>query len=187
MHCVPSATHSWIYPGKGTLRYAAGMDHNQAFQAVKQSLDKAGLRIIREDRERPWGGFFVIDESQAAEFIAWYFPEEDAAQLTQQKVSPKILLVAPGKRLSWQYHHRRAELWRIIEGDADVAMSQTDEQGTAKTHHPGDIVRLTQGRRHRLIGREGWGIVAEIWQHTDPNHPSDEDDIVRLQDDFGRG
>jgi hypothetical protein len=29
-------------------------------------------------------------------------------------------------------------------------------------------------------------MVAEIWQHTDPNHPSDEDDIVRLQDDFGR-
>jgi hypothetical protein len=30
-------------------------------------------------------------------------------------------------------------------------------------------------------------LVAEIWQHTDPDHPSNEDDIVRVQDDFGRG
>ena len=45
---------------------------------------------------------------------------------------------------------------------------------------------MDKGERHRLIGLEGWGIVAEIWQHTDPENPSDEDDIVRLQDDFGR-
>ena len=31
-----------------------------------------------------------------------------------------------------------------------------------------------------------FAVVAEIWQHTDPEHPSDEDDIIRLQDDFGR-
>jgi hypothetical protein len=30
------------------------------------------------------------------------------------------------------------------------------------------------------------GVIAEIWQHTDANHPSDEDDIIRVQDDFGR-
>jgi mannose-6-phosphate isomerase len=50
----------------------------------------------------------------------------------------------------------------------------------------GDIVQLKQGERHRLIGTSQWGIVAEIWQHTNAQHPSDEDDIVRLQDDFGR-
>ncbi|MCU0327251.1 MAG: phosphoheptose isomerase, partial [Spirosomaceae bacterium] len=40
--------------------------------------------------------------------------------------------------------------------------------------------------RHRLVGVNEWGIIAEIWQHTDPKNPSDENDIVRVQDDFGR-
>jgi mannose-6-phosphate isomerase len=45
---------------------------------------------------------------------------------------------------------------------------------------------MDKGERHRLIGLDSWRIVAEIWQHTDLENPSDEDDIVRLQDDFGR-
>jgi len=49
-----------------------------------------------------------------------------------------------------------------------------------------EIVHLAKGQRHRLVGLDGWGIVAEIWQHTDASNPSDENDIVRLQDDFGR-
>jgi hypothetical protein len=49
-----------------------------------------------------------------------------------------------------------------------------------------EVVSLQQGERHRLIGTKGWGVVAEIWMHTDPNHPSDEADIVRLQDDYSR-
>jgi hypothetical protein len=36
------------------------------------------------------------------------------------------------------------------------------------------------------VGLQGWGVLAEIWQHTDAGQPSDEDDIVRVQDDFGR-
>ncbi|HZI23492.1 MAG TPA: phosphoheptose isomerase, partial [Chryseolinea sp.] len=50
----------------------------------------------------------------------------------------------------------------------------------------GEIIRLKQGQRHRLVGLDGWGMIAEIWQHTDASKPSDEDDIVRVQDDFGR-
>jgi mannose-6-phosphate isomerase len=50
----------------------------------------------------------------------------------------------------------------------------------------GETITLKQGERHRLIGLDDWGIVAEIWVHTDVNNPSNEDDIVRLQDDFGR-
>jgi hypothetical protein len=49
-----------------------------------------------------------------------------------------------------------------------------------------EIVRLNQGQRHRLVGLNSWGMIAEIWQHTDINNPSDEEDIVRVQDDFGR-
>jgi mannose-6-phosphate isomerase len=51
----------------------------------------------------------------------------------------------------------------------------------------GEITRLQVGERHRLVGMpNGWGAVAEIWQHTDAANPSDENDIVRLQDDFSR-
>lgn len=52
-----------------------------------------------------------------------------------------------------------------------------------------DIDQVRQfeaGERHRLVGLDNWGVVAEIWQHTDPNEPSKEEDIVRLSDNYGR-
>jgi hypothetical protein len=45
---------------------------------------------------------------------------------------------------------------------------------------------LKKGERHRLIGLDDYGVIAEIWQHIDTENPSDEDDIVRVQDDYGR-
>ena len=129
----------------------------------------------------------MIDESQARDFAHSFFPGEnfEALKIAGQ-LSPKILMVAPRKRLSWQYHLRRAEIWRCLEGKVAVATSRTDEETDKHFLAPGDIIRLPQGERHRLIGLESWGVVAEIWQHTDADHPSDEEDIVRLQDDFGR-
>ena len=157
------------------------------FDETTTLLNELGLRIIEEDRTRPWGGFFVVDESQTAPFAHHFFPEEDFEKLKlSEKLSPKILMVAPGKRLSWQYHHRRAEIWRCIAGSVAVATSQSDEETQKHILKPGDKIKLQQGERHRLIGLDGWGVVAEIWQHTDASNPSDEDDIVRLQDDFGR-
>jgi len=50
----------------------------------------------------------------------------------------------------------------------------------------GDQIILKHGECHRLIGLYETSVVAEIWQHTDATHPSDEDDIIRVQDDFGR-
>ncbi len=51
----------------------------------------------------------------------------------------------------------------------------------------GEIIKLKVGERHRLVGLPGgWGAVAEIWQHTDPDNPSNEEDIVRLKDDYNR-
>ena len=95
-------------------------------------------------------------------------------------------MVAPNKRLSWQYHHRRAEIWKLIGGVAGVVKSDSDEEKETIELSIGDITQLKQGERHRLLGTSGWGIIAEIWRHTDAANPSDEDDIVRLQDDFGR-
>ena len=102
------------------------------------------------------------------------------------KLSPKILVVQPNKRLSWQYHHRRAEIWRVISGNVGVVTSPTDTEGKKVELSEGESIRLAQGQRHRLVGLNDWGIVAEIWQHTELDHPSDEDDIIRVQDDFGR-
>lgn len=163
------------------------MNKDEIFQQMAQQLDSEGFSIVKKDESRPWGGFFVIDESQAHRFIETYFPGVPLSDFEGfEKLSPKFLIVAPSKRLSWQYHHRRSEIWRLIHGVAGVITSTTDEQSEVKKLEMGEIVRLECGERHRLVGLDGWGVLAEIWQHTDPSHPSDEDDIVRVQDDFGR-
>ena len=145
------------------------------------------IKINKQDNTRPWGGFFVIEEYEAEKFINLYFPQLTKEELSiSGKLSPKILVISPEKKLSWQYHHRRAETWKLIGGTAAVITSDTDEEKETTHLNIGDIIQLKQGERHRLIGLQNWGIVAEIWQHTDAENPSDEDDIVRLQDDFGR-
>lgn len=159
----------------------------QIFQDVKQDLERQGFEIIQQDSERPWGGFFVINEDQAQQFSDTFFGGISIKELTiAGKLSPKILVVAPHKRLSWQYHHRRAEIWQVIKGSVGVITSPTDHEGEMKIYHPGQRIILKQGERHRLIGLDEWGTLAEIWQHTDASSPSDESDIVRVQDDFGR-
>lgn len=157
------------------------------FENTREELLDKGYTLERYDFERPWGGFFVIDEEHTEKFIREYFPDFEVLSLTKnKKVSPKILIVEPKKRLSWQYHYRRSEVWTVIEGKVGVVKSDTDEEGEVETYEVGDIITLKQGERHRLLGLDDWGKVAEIWQHTDPDNPSDEDDIVRLQDDFKR-
>ncbi|WP_375586016.1 phosphoheptose isomerase [Cyclobacterium xiamenense] len=157
------------------------------FKQVGEWLDGFNYRIVSRDETRPWGGFFVIDEDQIGAFREQFFPEVQftEAQL-KNKLSPKILLAGPGKRLSWQYHHRRAEIWKLIAGDGGIITSSTDKEGEPKTLKIGEVIRLEQGERHRLLGLDRWAIVAEIWMHTDPENPSDETDIVRVQDDFAR-
>jgi len=161
-------------------------DRSAIFGRIQEMIESCGLTVASKDDARPWGGFFVIDETQAVAFIEAFFPGEDAAELTARKVSPKILIVLPHARLSWQYHHRRAELWRVIEGPVAVMRSADDAEADPEAHAEGSVIRLAQGERHRLMGLDGYGVVAEIWQHTDPARPSDEEDIVRVQDDFGR-
>jgi mannose-6-phosphate isomerase-like protein (cupin superfamily) len=157
------------------------------FDTVAVYLQEQGLGVDKKDATRPWGGFFVIDETDAEKFVQLYFPHLTIEDLKIAGIlSPKILVVAPEKRLSWQYHHRRAEIWKLIGGIAGVVTSNTDEQKEVQQLNIGDIIQLKQGERHRLIGLSGWGIVAVIWRHTDPSNPSDEEDIVRLEDDFGR-
>ena len=79
------------------------------FSEIEKYLASLGIRVIASDFQRPWGGFFVIDEEQAELFAREFFPNIDLSTLRiSGKLSPKILVVEPCKRLSWQYHHRRA-------------------------------------------------------------------------------
>ncbi|MEJ5056445.1 phosphoheptose isomerase [Sphingobacterium sp. MYb382] len=162
-------------------------DKSELFAQIEEQLTAQGFTIDNVDQTRPWGGFFVISEEQSQKFADQYFDGLDVQNLKiSGKLSPKILIVAPLKRLSWQYHHRRAEIWRVTQGEVGVVTSSTDEENEVKKLTAGEFIRLSQGERHRLIGLEGYGVIAEIWQHTDAENPSDESDIVRVQDDFGR-
>lgn len=158
----------------------------QVFSSLRQELSLKGFKIIKEE-QRPWGGFFVMDDKQINEFLTEFFKEVNFSEsIDDQKLSPKFLIVAPNKRLSWQYHHRRAEIWKVISGLAGIVRSSNDDENEVETFEPGQIIFLEQGERHRLVGLENWGIVAEIWKHSNPAEPSNEDDIVRITDDFGR-
>lgn len=171
------------------LTLSQDADKASIFEQIATALAEDNFTVVKQDQTRPWGGFFVIDETQAPAFAAKYFPHLEMSEIQiTNKLSPKILVVAPEKRLSWQYHFRRAEIWKVIAGTTvGVKISDTDEESEeVKVLESGSFIQMDTGERHRLIGLSGWGIVAEIWQHTDPEKPSDEDDIVRLQDDFGR-
>lgn len=158
----------------------------EVFFQVEKFLKELGLSLIKIDDSRPWGGFFVIDKDYTKLFISLFYPEAEHLLDLSQKMSPKILVVEKGNRLSWQYHYRRSELWKLISGEASIVRSDTDEQTDPSPLHLDEMVTLQCGERHRLIGGNDWGVVAEIWKHTHQSNPSDEDDIVRLQDDFGR-
>ena len=169
------------------LKLTPNLSKKELFEQVKTYLESNNFKIINYDKTRPWGGFYVIDESQSQQFIDFFFKDfPEKKRQTLGKLSPKILMVQGGKRLSWQYHLRRAEIWKVINGKVGVMTSNNDKEGDLQLKKKDDIIILKQGERHRLIGTQSWGIIAEIWQHTDVGHPSNEEDIVRVQDDFGR-
>lgn len=169
------------------VKVNSNLTKKEVFDQVAAFLKESGYQISAQDMERPWGGFFVLDESQILKFKNDFFQEiELSPSQLNQKLSPKFLLVAPQARLSWQYHHRRAELWKLIAGQSAISRSKSDEQGPVAEMNLGEVVSLEKGERHRLIGTDNWGVVAEIWIHSEPGNPSDESDIVRLQDDYSR-
>jgi mannose-6-phosphate isomerase len=160
---------------------------NAALSRARALLATNGLTVVGEDLTRPWGGFLLISQADVGTFIRAYFSDTDLMDIDPSvKLSPKILLVAPGQRLSWQYHRKRSELWRIVEGPVGVSRGPEDEEPPMRSYSTGETLRLGLGERHRLLGLDTWGIVAEIWQHTDASSPSSENDIVRVADDYAR-
>ena len=115
------------------LHFLSNTPKELVFENISEYIHLRKLRINKQDSTRPWGGFFVIEEAESEKFIQLYFPSLTKEELNiSGKLSPKILVVAPGKRLSWQYHHRRAEIWKLIGGTAAVITSDTDEEKEIK-------------------------------------------------------
>lgn len=109
--------------------------------------------------ERPWGNYQVLD---------------DAAS---HKV--KRLTVEPGHRLSYQRHQRRAEHWYIVAGGATVVLDGVDH-----LLGPGDAIDIPRGSAHR-IGNPTEETLVFI--EVQVGEYFGEDDIERLDDDYGRG
>jgi mannose-6-phosphate isomerase-like protein (cupin superfamily) len=113
----------------------------------------------REFDERPWGNYTVLDDSAG-----------------DHKV--KRIVVEPGKRLSYQRHSQRSEHWFVVSGTATVVLD-----GTEYSVGPGQAIDVSVGTAHRCENRGSEPVVFIEVQH---GTYFGEDDIVRLEDDFGR-
>ncbi len=108
--------------------------------------------------ERPWGSFTILDEGPG------------------YKV--KRIEVKPGSRLSYQQHAHRAEHWFIVYGQALVTLDGVDIEVNA-----GGAIDIPTGGAHRIMNP---GKELLVFVEVQRGKYLGEDDIVRLQDDFGR-
>jgi len=170
---------------------SADRHKSELFDEIREAIESVSYRIAECNDQKPWGGYFRITSEQADDFLADFFPDlnHDEARLgdPNAELSPKLLIVAPHQRLSWQMHHRRAERWIFLTDGGGYYKSSTDVEGLLHQVPAGCEVQFAKGERHRLVSVDaGYVIVAEIWQYSDPLWLSDEDDIVRIQDDYVR-
>jgi mannose-6-phosphate isomerase-like protein (cupin superfamily) len=108
---------------------------------------------------RPWGSFTVLDEGEG------------------YKV--KRIEVLPGKRLSYQKHARRAEHWFVVQGTALVTLN--DKEIIVKRD---EAIDIKIGDAHRVQNPDE--NVTLVFIEVQRGDYLGEDDIVRLDDDFGR-
>ena len=113
----------------------------------------------REQDERPWGSYLVLDD--------------DASD---HKV--KRITVTPGKRLSYQSHSKRSEHWFVVAGTAKVTLDGVDHIVEA-----GQAIDIPVGTAHRC---ENPGTEPLVFIEVQHGSYFGEDDIVRLEDDYGR-
>lgn len=166
------------------------MNKYDKLQQVKSELIlPKGYTLADVDEHKPWGAYYRLADDHAEQFVDEYFPGRTVEELGHGgSLSPKFLIFEPGKKLSLQYHERRAEIWRVISGVLLAAISETDEEGYWLEYSSGQELSYDAQVRHRAgAATDGdWVVVAEIWQHTDIANPTNEQDIIRLADDFGR-
>ena len=108
--------------------------------------------------QRPWGTFTVLDEGEGFKV--------------------KRIEVLPGKRLSYQKHSQRAEHWVVVAGSAKVTLDDKEIVVLA-----GEAIDIEIGSAHRV---ENAGSELLVFIEVQRGRYLGEDDIVRLQDDFGR-
>lgn len=166
-------------------------DKEKLIDQVIEVAEAAGYTVVDIDKTRPWGGFVRFAYEDGDRFVEEFFPglDPNTARLgnPEAELSPKILVVSPEQRLSWQVHERRAERWVFLSEGGYYRSINADNPGELVEAKPGDVVQFEPGECHRLVGTAmSPTLVAEIWQHTDPENPSDESDIIRLQDDYKR-
>mgnify|MGYP000943426063 FL=1 len=111
-----------------------------------------------EKSERPWGRYEVLQEG------ATY------------KV--KSIHVNPGKRLSYQRHQKRSEHWYLTDGSGEVTLD-----GKVQVVSRGSIIEIPQGMLHRISNT---GSSELILIEVQTGSYFGEDDIERIEDDFGR-
>lgn len=111
-----------------------------------------------DSEERPWGSWHVIDVANGYKI--------------------KRIHVDPGKRLSYQTHNHRSEHWVVVFGMATCTIDDA-----VIVAGPGESVDVPQGAKHRLANEGLEELVIVEVQH---GPYTGEDDIIRLDDDFGR-
>lgn len=181
---------SELFNKLSNIDMGADVDKQQLVHDIGETMESNGYTIEDIDSSRPWGAFLRFRNDEADNFVGDFFPNINPVDARlgdpDAELSPKILIVSPEQRLSWQYHERRAERWAFITGGKYDKSATDDEQGPMDIRS-GESVQFSPLERHRLIGRvAAYTLVAEIWQHTDSNNPSSEDDIIRLSDDYSR-
>lgn len=108
--------------------------------------------------ERPWGNYTILDEGEGFKV--------------------KRIEVLPEKRLSYQKHHRRSEHWYVVQGTAKVTLDGVDIIKNA-----GEAIDIPVETAHRV---ENPGTEKMIFIEVQTGDYFGEDDIVRIEDDFGR-
>jgi len=121
-------------------------------------MDEITSSLSSVVERRPWGSFTVLDEGK------------------DYKV--KRIEVLPGKRLSYQRHSQRAEHWVVVQGTAKVTLD-----GQESFVRLGEDIDIGVGSAHRV---ENPGEDPLIFIEVQRGNYLGEDDIVRLEDDFGR-
>ena len=112
----------------------------------------------REHDERPWGAYTVLEDAD------------------DHKV--KEITVRPGKRLSYQQHAQRAEHWFVVRGEGLVTLD-----GDEVRVQSGSVVDIGREVAHRMANT---GTDELLFVEVQHGEYFGEDDIVRLEDDFGR-
>lgn len=140
------------------IKMVYGVGKGGKVQSSSWMIRDAARAFVRS--VRPWGKFYNWDTGKG-----WHL---------------KTLYVKPGKRLSLQYHHHRSECWVLVEGDA-TAIAGTDPNDLREVPlEIGKLHIIDLKMIHRLTSKKG-GTVVEVSLGK-----FDENDIVRIDDDFGR-